>query len=191
MRVVLAMDEREGDEAKGKANRLMTRAEGRFLDSTAVYHPAGRPQELAGKSSNTQWAFQMDMHHYAADLSKFDPSRIFLTVGDADTLWHPHYFSALAYQALKMPVHERELAIWQPPILLLKNLFSVPAATRCGAYGTILFEILGLANQYFGTHLCFSAYSLTLALASHRAVNGWDTDVCEVLLRFAVGRERR
>ena len=156
---------------------MICRAAGLFYDITAVYHPAGLPNELVGKSSNTQWAFREAMRVYASELSKFDPSRIFLTVGDADTLWHPEYFAALAYQALQMPVHERRWAIWQPPILLLKNLFSVPGATRCGAYGTILFEISGLANQYFGTHLCFSAYSLTLALASHHNVNGWDADV--------------
>jgi hypothetical protein len=177
MRVVLAMEMREGPEASRKAERLIKRASGLFCDITAVYHPAGLQNELMGKSSNTQWAFREAMRVYATELSKLDPSRIFLTVGDADTLWHPHYFSGLAYKALQMPEHERRWAIWQPPILLLRNLSSVPGATRCGAYGTILFEISGLANQYFGTHLCFSAYSLTLALASHHAVNGWDTDV--------------
>jgi hypothetical protein len=177
MRIVLAMEEREGPEAVSKANRLMKRAKALFLDIIAVYHPPGMPQELAGKSSNTQWAYREAMRYYAVELSHVDPSRIFLTVGDADTMWHPQYFSALAYQGLQMPAHERQWAIWQPPILLLRNLFSVPGATRCGAYGTILFEISGIANQYFGTHLCFSAYSLTLALASHHAINGWDTDV--------------
>jgi hypothetical protein len=177
IRIVLAQEEREGPEAKCKANRLMQRARGLFSDIIAVYHPRDLPQEQAGKSSNTQWAYREAMRHYANDLSKFDPSLVFLTVGDADTLWHPQYFSALSCEALRMPAHERQWAIWQPPILLLKNLFSVPGATRCSAYGTILFEISSLANQYYGTHLCFSAYSLTVALASHHAVNGWDTDV--------------
>jgi len=62
-------------------------------------------------------------------------------------------------------------------VLLLRNLFSVPGPTRVSGYATILFELAGLANQSFGTHFCYSAYSLSLALVSHPLVGGWDRDV--------------
>jgi len=110
-------------------------------------------------------------------LSRLDPSQVILTVGDADTLWHPQFFSALACEASSLTAVERAWSIWQPPVLLLRNLFSVPGPTRVSGYGTILFELAGLANQFFGTHFCYSAYSLTLAMASHPLVSGWDRDV--------------
>jgi len=62
-------------------------------------------------------------------------------------------------------------------VLLLRNLFSCPGPTRVSGYATILFELAGLANQFFGTHFSYSAYSLSLSLASHHLVSGWDRDV--------------
>jgi hypothetical protein len=76
-----------------------------------------------------------------------------------------------------MPAEKRVWTLWQPPVLLTRNLFSVPGAIRVSGYGTLLFELSGLANQRFGTHITFSTYSMTMALVSHRQVDGWDTDV--------------
>jgi hypothetical protein len=132
---------------------------------------------LAGKSSNTQWAYQYLLQAYGADLSQRDPSRVFLTVADADTLFHPQYLSAMSLQALQASVQERSWSFWQPPVLLLRNLPSVPGPTRCSSYATSLFELSGLSDQTLFPAFCFSSYSTTLALASHPLVNGWDTDV--------------
>lgn len=177
IRVVLAMEAREGQKGIDKAKRLIEQTKHLFKDVIASYHPEGVPAEVPGKSSNSQWAYRQALRHYASDLSKLDASRVFLTIGDADTLWHPQFFSAMTYQALMLPVHERVWTIFQPPVLLLRNLFSVPRTTRVTGYGTIIFEVGGLMNQWSASHLCYSAYSLTLALASHPLVGGWDTDV--------------
>jgi hypothetical protein len=96
---------------------------------------------------------------------------------DADTILHPQYFSNLSYQAMTMSREARVWKLWQSPVLLLRNLFSVPGVTRVSGLGTVLFELAGLANQHFGSHITFSSYSMTLALASHKAVGGWDPDV--------------
>ena len=34
-----------------------------------------------------------------------------------------------------------------------------------------------LVNQYSGTHLAYSSYTMLLTLAFHRMVWGWDSDV--------------
>eukprot|EP00930_Biecheleria_cincta_P100444 TRINITY_DN9208_c0_g1_i1.p1 TRINITY_DN9208_c0_g1~~TRINITY_DN9208_c0_g1_i1.p1 ORF type:complete len:790 (+),score=102.78 TRINITY_DN9208_c0_g1_i1:305-2371(+) len=177
MRIVLGMEEREGPEGQEKAKRLIEQTKHLFVDMLATFHPPKRPGEIAGKSSNTQWAYQELLGHWASDLGKYDPKRVFLSVGDADTLWHPQYFDALAFSALSMNSEESSWRIWQPPMLLTRNLFAVPGVTRLSGIGTLLFELAGLANQYLGTHFSFSSYSLTLALASHNKVAGWDTDV--------------
>jgi len=176
VRVCLGMEGRE-EGARDKAERLMERARPHFLDVCASFHPAGLPMELAGKSSNTQWAYRHILQTYGTDLQHRDPSKVFLTVGDADTIWNPQYFDCLAYRGLTMPKEEVAWTIWQPPLLLFRNLFAVPAFTRLSGFGTFLFELAGLANQRVGVHFCFSSYSLTLALASHRVIQGWDPDV--------------
>jgi hypothetical protein len=176
IRVVLAMEAREVG-AQQKAERLIQQTSHLFVHIMASYHPANVPGELAGKSSNTQYAFREVLRNLVGDLSRFDPSKVFLTVGDADTLWHPHFFSALEYSALTMAKSRREWAIWQPPIFLLRNLFSVPLLTRISSYGTIIYELAGISDQTFGSHMSYSAYSLSLALASHPLVGGWDKDV--------------
>jgi hypothetical protein len=176
VRVVLGMEGRE-EGARDKAERLMERARPHFLSVCASFHPAGLPMELAGKSSNTQWAYRHLLQTYGTDLQHRDPSRVFLTVGDADTLFHPNYLSAVSLQALQMSVHERSWSFWQPPVFIMRNLFSVPGPTRVSSYATVSFELGGLANQKVGHHFCYSSYSTTLALTMHPLVDGWDRDV--------------
>jgi hypothetical protein len=177
VRVVLAMEAREGINGKHKADRLIENTKHLFAGMMAAYHPVGLAGEIAGKSSNTQWAYRAALQQWGMSLSRLDASQVLLTVGDADTLWHPQFFSALACEAMSLTVTERSWSIWQPPVLLLRNLFSVPGPTRVSGYATILFELAGLANQYFGTHFCYSAYTMSLAMASHHLVSGWDRDV--------------
>jgi len=175
--VVLAMEEREGEVAREKAANLIDGSRHLFVDICATFHPVGLKGEIPGKSSNNQWAYRQLLQRLAPQLAKHDPSRIFITCLDADTLVHPQYFSAMTCQSMTMSSHERAWAIWQPPILLLRNLLSSPGPTRVSGYATILFELAGLANQKFAPHLCFSTYSFTLALASNHFVDGWDRDV--------------
>lgn len=177
VRVVLAMEAREGTSGREKAERLIRDTQHLFADIFATYHPENLPGEVAGKSSNTQWAFREALRHYGPILLGCDLSRVFLTVGDADTLWHPQYFSALTYSGLTMSHHERSWRIWQPPVLLLRNIFTVPALTRASAHATLIFELSALACQVVFPAFAYSAYSTTLALASHPEVDGWDVDV--------------
>eukprot|EP00449_Zooxanthella_nutricula_P002437 CAMPEP_0198499698 /NCGR_PEP_ID=MMETSP1462-20131121/7769_1 /TAXON_ID=1333877 /ORGANISM="Brandtodinium nutriculum, Strain RCC3387" /LENGTH=314 /DNA_ID=CAMNT_0044228689 /DNA_START=1 /DNA_END=942 /DNA_ORIENTATION=+ len=175
--VVLAMEEREGAAAEAKADRLIARMSDRFADLCAAYHPANLPGDLVGKSSNTQWAYRHALQRYSAKLNQFDASRVFVTVGDADTLWHHQYFSYIAYDGLCMPKRERQWALWQPVMLLMRNLYSCPGPNRISGYITLMYELSGLVQCGVVPHTVFSSYSLTLALASHRLVGGWDRDV--------------
>merc|ERR1719336_1098010 len=162
MHVVLCMEDREGEVAREKAANLIDASRHLFADISATFHPADLRGDLAGKSSNTQWGYRQALQRLAPQLGNYDASKVFLTVSDADTLFHPQYFSALTYQGLTMSAHERAWSIWQPPILLLRNLLSSPIPTRMTAYATIIFELAGLANQRFGPHFCFASYTLTL-----------------------------
>lgn len=175
--IVLGMEEREGEAGRQKAERLIQATEHLFADMLATYHPDDLPGEVVGKSSNTQWAYRKAKEHWADRLSGCDLSRVFLSVGDADTLWHPQYFSALTYSGLSMQSSERSWRIWQPPVLLMRNLDSVGTLIRATSHATLIFELAGLGNQKLFPALAYSSYSLTLALASHPEVDGWDADV--------------
>lgn len=177
IRVVLAMEKREGQAAVDKADRLIQQTSHLFADILATYHPSGLPGEVPGKSSNTQWAYRKATQHYGRMLVGQDLSKVFLTVGDADTLWHPQYFTALTYQGLTMPSEKRAWTIWQPPVLLARNLFTVPCVTRATSDATLMFELASLANQVIFPAFAYSAYSMTIALVSHPEVDGWDVDV--------------
>lgn len=177
IRVVLAMEAREGPPGKEKAERLIKLIGHQFADIFATFHPANLPGDLTGKSSNTQWAYKQMLNRYSKDLSQHDISRVLLSVGDADTLWHPQYFSALTHTALSMPQEQRCWSFFQSPMLLFRNLETAPAVTRVTGYATLLFELAGLTNQSIAPAFCYSSYSLTLALANHPLVDGWDRDV--------------
>lgn len=178
LRVVLGMELREGPDVMEKAKRIIADKSDLFAGMSATFHPSNLPGEVPGKSSNVQWAFRKVKQEYDIQFRKqLDTSRVFVTVIDADSILHPQYFSNLSYQAMTMSREARVWRMWQAPVLLLRNFFSVPGVTRVSGLGTVLFELAGLANQYMGSHITFSSYSMTLALAAHRIVNGWDPDV--------------
>jgi hypothetical protein len=177
LHVVLAMEAREGCAGRHKAERLIAAHKHCFADIFATFHPENLPGETAGKSANCQWAFREVQREYGPKFGAF-ADKVFLTVGDADSLWHPQYFLALALDGLAMDKEDRSWGMWQSPVLLLRNYSTVPGPIRVSGYATFCFEMAGLAGQkYLGTHLTYSAYSLTLALANHPLVDGWDADV--------------
>ncbi|CAD7959863.1 unnamed protein product [Amoebophrya sp. A120] len=181
MVVVLAMEAREGEAGQQKANNLIQRHQHLFKAMFATYHPASIPGEVKGKSSNTQWAYREVQRWYGAHVSREggeqDASKVFLTVADADSIHHKEYFANLTLKAMPLSREERTWTMWQPPILNWRNWETVPGPVRTSSYGTFLFEVSGLVSSPVIDHLVFSTYTLTLALANHPIVDGWDADV--------------
>ena len=155
---VLAMEQREGPEAMKKANRLIEKHQHLFLEMFATFHPENLPNEVKGKSSNTQWAFLCVQKWYEAKIeeeTQHDTSKVFLTVADADSIHHRGYFTAVTIKGLGD--ENRSWTVWQPPILNVRNVESVPALIRTSSYGSTLFEVAGLASAKHLDHFCFSA----------------------------------
>eukprot|EP00392_Amoebophrya_sp_AT5.2_P008175 g8194.t1 len=181
MVVVLAMEAREGEAGQLKAKNLIERHKHLFKGMFATFHPASIPGEVKGKSSNTQWAYREVQRWYGAHVSREggeqDPSKVFITVADADSIHHKEYFANLTLKALPLSAEERTWTMWQPPILNWRNWETVPGPVRTSSYGTFLFEVSGLVASPVIDHLVFSTYTLTLALANHPLVDGWDSDV--------------
>lgn len=207
MIVVLAMEAREGPEARERADALLKEYKHSFRDMFATFHPAKAiPGEVAGKSSNVQWAYlellkryriqgqhnsirtRTDLYpmytsdpetyteHPATSLSIKDASKVFVTVADADSIMHNNYFTCLSYKALSKSALKRDWTIWQSPMLFLRNYHKVPCFLRLYSHAVLVFELGGLLGNK-GTHHCFSTYTVPLKLLMHHRVNGWDADV--------------
>jgi len=171
IRVVLAMEAREPDVQK-KARQLEEKWSNSFLELFSTMHPPDLPMEVAGKSSNTAWAFAEVSTR--ARVLRLNPRRTVISVNDADCLWHPNYFQAVSLDVCRLGEEATAWMIWQAPQMQLRNHFNVPVLTKFTGMASALMEISGLRCPY-GIHICFSSYTMMLDMADH--VGGWDADV--------------
>lgn len=187
--VVLAMEEREGDEAKLKAAKLQVRFRSHFYDLIATFHPpdleeqhldGSVDQEVPGKASNLKWAVTK-----AYETCMNDPvfsrnlANVVVTVADADCLLHPCYFHHVTEECktmMEVPGEQHRWTMWQAPQLPYRNYYPSPAPARIWGYVSSLYEFGGVSSlSSGGHHMVFSAYSVNLQLAIDAML--WDGDV--------------
>jgi len=168
--IVLAMEKR----AKGykkRANQLIKMFDHQFAKIFATYHPANIPGEIKGKASNESWAAKK-AKEMLVDKLNWDLGKLTITSCDADTCFHPKYFSALTYYFAKDP--NRHLKFWQSPIFLYNNLDKVPIPIKIVS---IIGNIIHIAqlNEPEGLFFNQSSYSLSFKLLDKTGY--WDTDI--------------
>ena len=168
--VVLAMEEKE-PEARAKAELLQREFQGQFAHILATYHPAGLPGEVPGKSSNEAWAARWAKRFLVDELG-YDLACLTVTSCDADSLFHPDYFSCLTYKFCTDPMRHRRF--WQAPIFLYNNIWEVPMPTRViSTLSTISF----LADLCKSHRFVFTQSTYSLSLQMAHEVGYWDPDV--------------
>ena len=168
--VVLAMEERE-QEADAKSHVLEAAFRARFAMMFTTLHPAGVLGEVVGKSSNENFAARAAKRRLV-DEAGHPIHAVTVTSCDADTVFHPRYFSCLTYKFCTD--EQRYRRFWQSPILLTNNIWHTPAPLRVGS---ALSGVHILANLTKKDRIVFpqSTYSLSLQLAHD--VGYWDPDV--------------
>lgn len=168
--VVLAMEAREEGGA-AKSQVLEAEYGHRFAAMFATYHPAGVAGEVVGKSSNENYAIRAAKRR-VVDQGGHPLGAITVTSCDADTIFHPRYYSCLTYKFCVEP--DRYRRFWQSPILLTNNIWETPAPLRVGS---ALSGVHILANLMKKDLIVFpqSTYSLSLQLAHDAGY--WDPDV--------------
>lgn len=170
MTIVLAMEAAEqGSDEKGAL--LRDEYHDRFVEIFYTVHPAGLPGEMQCKSANLAWAGRWIKKRLVCECGvKID--HIVVTSMDADTLWHPCYFSALTYHFATEP--ERDKRFWQAPIRYHGNIHQVnPLIQLVNAYSTAV-ELAYLAAPWWAS-MPISSYSLSLRLLDRSGY--WDTNV--------------
>jgi hypothetical protein len=168
--VVLAMEEREAG-APEKSALLEVEFTAGFAAMMTTHHPAGIPGEVVGKSSNENYAARA-AKRWLVDQCGHPLGAVTVTSCDADTIFHPRYFSALTYKFCTD--EHRYRRFWQSPILLVNNIWRTPAPLRVGS---ALSGVHILSNLMKRDRVVFpqSTYSLSLQMAHD--VGYWDPDV--------------
>jgi len=168
--VVIAME--AADEGAPARFDVLRRAfRHRFLAIAGTTHPSDTPGEVRGKSSNEAWAARQAKRLFCDEMG-FDIDRMTVTSCDADTQFHPRYFSALTYYFATEP--RRYRLFWQGPIFYHNNVWDVPAPLRLQ---NSLGGINHLAKLVRKHTVLFpqSTYSLSMRMAHD--VGYWDVDV--------------
>lgn len=136
---ILAYEERGGEQTRNRAQELIKKYRGKFLEALAIGHPEGIPGETIGKGGNVTYAGRQ-LQQYLAK-KHIDPVRVVVTTLDADNRPDKNYLNALtyAYTAAPDPTH----ASYQPVSLWTNNIWDAPAPMRVLATGNSLFHLVG------------------------------------------------
>ncbi|KAJ3043586.1 hypothetical protein HDV00_004687 [Rhizophlyctis rosea] len=167
-RVCLAMEETEKG-CEEKAQGLMNLYAESFYEITYTVHPAGRPGEIRGKSSNVAWASSQMALRTGGYGGRHEHE--ILTVMDADTCFAEDYFTAATYHYTVASPEQRKIMMFAPSTVFDRNSNNVPVFVRV----TDMFWSIGVISNLYpssSVKIPCSAYSVSMELAM--AVNFWD-----------------
>jgi hypothetical protein len=133
-------------------------------------HPCDLPGELACKAANMRWAAREALREL--DAMGVDTGRVTLTACDADSVFDPSYFAAVA--DLFARDERRYSRFWQAPLFYYSNLWQVPAPVRFTARMTHFYMLGELALPGYDP-LPISTYTMSMRLAQE--CDWWDPAV--------------
>ena len=183
--VVLAMEERDAT-ARATAAAVVGEFGGCFRALYCTLHEL-KPGEVAGKSSNENWAVRCAKRRLCDELGARS-DRVVVTVCDADTYFHARYFAALSCAYVKRDALARRRTFWQACTQFYPNCDDVPLV--CGVrYALLSVGFLGQMANPLHYKLPFAVYSVALDLAVEARY--WDPAVIpEDWHMFLPGREK-
>lgn len=137
--VVLALEERGGEQARKVGERIGQEFGGAFYKFLTTMHPGDLAGEIPGKGSNEAWAGAR------AKEAVIDPlhlpyKNILVSVFDVDTQVLPEYFGRLAYVFLT--THDPLRAIYQPVPLFTNNIYEAPALARVVSFSCTFWQMM-------------------------------------------------
>lgn len=136
--VVLAGEERAGEEARVVAQTIEKEYAGRFGKFITTVHPADTPGELAGKGSNQAYAMKK-LVPQLFDAANIPYERVLVSSFDSDTRVYPGYFACLTYHFLTAEKPQR--SSYQPIPLYNNNIWEAPLLSRLPAIGSSAWQL--------------------------------------------------
>lgn len=136
--LVLAYEERGGEEIKKVAQRLHKKFADSFFAFHLVEHPKDLPDEVVGKGGNITYAGRFLKDWVAKQQIAY--SDVMITTLDSDNRPHATYFDYVTYEYI---VHkDRKQLSYQPISLFLNNIWDAPAPMRVVATGNSFWNII-------------------------------------------------
>lgn len=169
MIVVLALEERGGEEDRKVAEKIRGEFGGRFFKFLVTYHPQNLEGEISGKGSNATWAAK-EAKKFIDDLN-ISYEHVIVSSLDSDTRVYPEYFSIVAYNYLTEP--DSLYASYQPIPVYHNNIWDAPAISRVVATSDTFWQMVQQSRPE--RLVTFSSHSMPFA--SLVKVGFWQTNV--------------
>jgi cellulose synthase/poly-beta-1,6-N-acetylglucosamine synthase-like glycosyltransferase len=139
MIVILAQEERGGEESLAIKSFVEKEYGNKFFKFLVVRHPANIPGELAGKGSNATFAARIAKEQIIDKLG-VGYDHIIVSNLDIDTVVPSHYFSRLTYLFLTTP--DPLKVSYQPVPLYTNNIWEAPALARVVAFSATFWHTI-------------------------------------------------
>lgn len=137
--VVLAAEERAGEEPWALAQEMKSKYENEFAHFLTTRHPADTVGEMAGKGSNISYAAER------ARIEVLDPNNlayedVLVSAFDVDTIAWEQYLLCLTWHFLT--TEDRFHASYQPVPLYNNNIWEAPAVSRVAAMSSTFWQMI-------------------------------------------------
>lgn len=168
--VVLAAEERAGEEAAALGRKMEAEFGPRFGGFLLSVHPADLPGEMPGKGSNISYAAER------ARVELLEPrglnqDSVLVSAFDIDTVAGPAYFSCLTWHFLGDPDPSR--ASFQPVPLYNNNIWHAPAFSRVAALSSTYWQMI--EQERPERLVTFSSHAVPFSTL--RQVNYWQRNM--------------
>lgn len=139
MIVVLAAEERAGEEARAIAERMKEKWGEEFAHFVVTIHPENILGEMAGKGSNTTWAIQK-VQEDIIDREGIPYEDIIVSTFDIDTVVYPDYFNCLTWHFLTSENPYK--TSFQPIPLFNNNMWEAGPLSRVVGMSSTFWEMV-------------------------------------------------
>lgn len=136
--VVLAYEERGGDDIEATAKRLQAEYKNSFMTFQIVKHPRDLPNEVVGKGGNITYAGKFVQGWI--EEKGIEYKNVLITTLDSDNRPHHSYFDYATYEYIVN--EDRKHLAYQPIALFLNNIWDAPAPMRVVATGNTFWNII-------------------------------------------------
>jgi hypothetical protein len=144
MIVVLAAEDRAGEEPRAIAASMKSKYGNRFGHFLVTVHPDGIVGELAGKGSNIAYAAE-NARKEILDRYQIDYRNVLVSAFDIDTIVYEQYFACLTFMFLTSERPYR--TSFQPVPVFNNNIFEAPAVSRVVAYSATFWQMVQQERQ--------------------------------------------
>jgi len=137
--IVLAAEERAGENAKKIARELEEKYKGQFGYFIVTVHPKDLPNEMAGKGSNISYAAEVARKEIL-DINNIQYEDVLVSAFDIDTIAYPQYFLCLTWNFLTSENPYR--TSFQPVPIYNNNIWDASALSRVVATSGTFWQMI-------------------------------------------------